>query len=198
MAIDLQPEEQFVLNERGRVLGKIKNEVVEVEQMFHVQFLLDGHTVKDTVISRLGIGEVLTIPVIVEFSKGGTHNVEMLVDSRDEIIEVAETNNVQKLVIEILEGIPAKLVVRPNPFTPNGDGYNDEVIFQFAGMGLISPAVKIFDRRGIEVKEISGSTGWLSWDGQNESGREMEPGVYLFILIDGENKLKGGTVVLAR
>ena len=199
MAIDLRPEEQLVVGEAGRVLGQIRNEIETVGEAFHVLFRSGGTTLKDTLINGMSIDEVVTIPARVLFSERGTHEVEMMADSRDEITELAETNNTQKLVIEILQGPAGQLVVRPNPFTPNGDGYNDEVVFQVAGMGLDSPVVKIFDRRGMEVKEIKESSDyWLVWDGKNENGREMEPGVYLYLLMDGAKKLNSGTVVLAR
>jgi len=199
MAIDLRPEKQLVVGEAGRVLGRIRNEIEAVGEAFHVLFRSDGATLKDTLIIGMSIDEVVTIPARVLFSERGTHEVEMMADSRDEITELAETNNTRKLVVEILQGPAGQLVVRPNPFTPNGDGYNDEVVFQVAGMGLDSPVVKIFDRRGMEVKEIKESSDyWLVWDGRNENGREMEPGVYLYLLMDGAKKLNSGTVVLAR
>jgi len=198
MVLDLRPDGELVVGETGKVTGELRNEFKEIAQPFHVVFRVDGSTITDTVVSGIGIEEELTLTAQVSFSKGGTHEVEMEVDSQDEVVELAETNNSQLLIVEILSGPGGQLVVRPNPFTPNGDGYNDEVVFQVAGMALTDPVVKIFDRGGIEVREIRGSSQWLMWDGRNDSGREMEPGVYLYLLIDGNKKLNSGTVVLAR
>jgi len=81
----------------------------------------------------------------------------------------------------------ADLRVRPALFTPNGDGINDEVAFEFSVtlVGDSSPAeVEIRDLSGRLVRRIAAAreTGagrrLLRWDGRDEGGGRAPPGIY--------------------
>ncbi len=80
------------------------------------------------------------------------------------------------------------VVVEPAVFSPNGDGINDGVSFRFkvVKVGDDSPVeVRIHDlggrliRRLIEQRGLSTGTYGLSWDGRDERGAIVPPGVYL-------------------
>ena len=74
-----------------------------------------------------------------------------------------------------------------NSFTPNGDGINDElgVNFSLLRVGQATPAqVEVFDLSGRLVSRLSDeptSAGRhaLAWDGTDQSGSLVAPGIYL-------------------
>ena len=91
----------------------------------------------------------------------------------------------------------------PNPFTPNGDGINDEAKFEFPGLGEVPGTIKIFTLgnlrvRTIEVPSGAGAKQQAIWDGKDDTGTPMREGIYLYT-IRAEGRIKcQGTVTLAR
>jgi len=91
----------------------------------------------------------------------------------------------------------------PNPFTPNGDGINDEAEFTFPGLGEVPGTIKIFSLdnlrvRTIEVPSGTGAKQEAIWDGKDDTGAPMREGIYLYT-IRAEGRIKcQGTVTLAR
>ena len=76
----------------------------------------------------------------------------------------------------------------PNPFTPNGDGINDTAIFQYDLLALSTPRpveIGIYDLSGRRVRTLFAgeeSTGRYTdkvWDGRDEMGQLVAPGLYL-------------------
>jgi len=90
-----------------------------------------------------------------------------------------------------------KLTITRNPFTPNNDGYNDEVRFIIEGNNGDTGTIKIFDRRGREVKTIRDVIDEGSWDGLDNKGEPMSGGWYLFEVKIGDLK-KSGSIGLVR
>ncbi len=84
----------------------------------------------------------------------------------------------------------------PNPFTPNGDGINDVVIFTYPYMALGRGIISIFDLDNNLV--YRSPAGTEIWDGRMNSGDIGSPGLYLFTIDhDGEN-ICSGTILLSR
>ncbi|MCB0316260.1 MAG: gliding motility-associated C-terminal domain-containing protein, partial [Calditrichaeota bacterium] len=110
--------------------------------------------------------------------------------------EANEDNNRRTLEIPVR---PGRLVVRPNPFTPNGDNRNDRAEFDLTQLSLSRPLLKIYDLNGRSIRVLSDiSANRLSWDGSDGFGRQALPGVYLYVLQDGNENVAQGQVVLAR
>jgi hypothetical protein len=92
--------------------------------------------------------------------------------------------------------------VYPRIFTPNGDGANDIVIFQFGEISLEDAALtgEIFDLTGAKVADLRPGPdpiSTLKWDGKSDSGSTVPAGIYVYqIKANGVNV--NGTVVVAR
>lgn len=75
----------------------------------------------------------------------------------------------------------------PNPFTPNGDGINDEVSIYYSLFRLTRKmplSLKIYDLSGTVVRELlsegkESSLCTVSWDGKDDDGHLVPPGVYV-------------------
>ncbi|MGH7599697.1 MAG: Ig-like domain-containing protein, partial [bacterium] len=197
----LQPVGTFFVGLQGEVVGEVANAgSADAGRNFSVQFRVDGGTQKDTTFSRLDAGTRAMVRLPLRFQTTGTHEVELLVDAGDKIREVTEANNSQKLVVQISQmALSNRLIARPNPFTPNNDGYNDQIEFDYSGLALRNPSLQIFDANGIPVwSSHNGVSGQFIWNGRDDRGREVLPGVYLYSVRDQGNNVASGYVVVAR
>lgn len=81
--------------------------------------------------------------------------------------------------------------------TPNGDGRNDNVAFQFDNPQFSDVKVKIYDLKGGLVAELGPTTGAvLVWDGKS-GGRTVNGGGYIYI-VEGEGRLFRGAVLVVK
>jgi gliding motility-associated-like protein len=89
--------------------------------------------------------------------------------------------------------------VYPRIFTPNNDGLNDAVNFEYANPNEKGIVCRIFDIRGALVRQLDiGQTETsFAWDGKDEKGKVAPSGVYIYQL-EGEGKVINGTVILAK
>ena len=95
--------------------------------------------------------------------------------------------------------------VIPNPFSPNGDGINDNALFFYPNMFSQPAEIVIFSTRNQEIwrsevpvqEDISSAPGRL-WNGKDNSGAPMEPGLYIYIMKSGGRILCNGTLLLVR
>lgn len=92
-------------------------------------------------------------------------------------------------------GVPDQIIstaeIDPNPFTPNGDGRNDQTHVSFIVTNLEVPrplVVEVFDISGRLVRKLldrpSSARAFVEqdaivWDGRDDGGRLMPPGLYL-------------------
>jgi len=119
-------------------------------------------------------------------------------------VERAFTIKTEKLgMYEIKESFAATEFtlnkVWPRIFTPNNDGLNDAVYFEYANPNNRGVVCRIFDVRGALVRQLDiGQTETsFAWDGKDEKGKVVSSGVYLYQL-EAEGKVINGTVVVAK
>ena len=92
----------------------------------------------------------------------------------------------------------SNLSVSPNPFSPDGDGFEDFTIIKYKIISKIAQLrVKVFDVKGRLVRtllnnQISGSEGQIIFDGKNDSGEKLRIGIYILFLEAIDDR--GGTV----
>jgi hypothetical protein len=78
--------------------------------------------------------------------------------------------------------------VAPNPFSPDGDGFEDHCIINYKlKSAAASLRVRIFDSVGREVRTVvnnysSASNGSVIFDGCNDSGQPLRIGIYIILL----------------
>jgi hypothetical protein len=108
-------------------------------------------------------------------------------------------------------GLPpaaSRLSCAPNPFSPDGDGFDDVTVIHYE-MPLKTSIinVKIFDIRGRLIRRLAsnepgGLAGNIIWDGRDETGGIARIGIYLVLLeaINGSGARDSarGVLVLAR
>jgi hypothetical protein len=103
----------------------------------------------------------------------------------------------------------AKFSVSPNPFSPDGDGWEDVAILSIQlPVQTAKISLDIFDIIGRKVRTIvqnrfSGAQNSIVWDGRDDNGRIAPMGIYILLLqmIDAQNGLLEevkDTVVLAK
>ncbi len=91
----------------------------------------------------------------------------------------------------------------PNPFTPNSDGMNDYVQFDFMSLSFLPANIYIYDVHSVLVRQISVPAGAdakrsARWDGLDNNGKPLPQGLYIYVIeVDGEIVCKG-TVTIAR
>jgi gliding motility-associated-like protein/uncharacterized repeat protein (TIGR01451 family) len=85
--------------------------------------------------------------------------------------------------------------IRPNPFTPNDDGYNDYVEFNLDELKKDGGIIIIFDIWGKRVRQIENS---IVWDGKDDNGDVLQPGSYLYIVKSKGKVISKGILGLAR
>ncbi len=84
--------------------------------------------------------------------------------------------------------IQDEITPEPKAFSPNGDGYNDELAINFK---LSKPGymanVRIFDAVGrlivhlVKNQSLAQDGSW-TWDGKNDSGQKLNIGVYIILV----------------
>ncbi|MBN1150941.1 lamin tail domain-containing protein [candidate division WOR-3 bacterium] len=113
-----------------------------------------------------------------------------------------EVNSVQS----ILPQITGNASVSPNPFSPDGDGFDETCVIGISlGTYPERIKVKIYDIRGFVLREFEsfepGLEQYFIWDGRDKNGQISPPGIYLIFissdLIEGNSFSRKLTVVLA-
>ncbi len=104
----------------------------------------------------------------------------------------------------------ASLSISPNPFSPDGDGYEDFCIIKYTlPMTTSLVRIRIYDLRGRMIRmlansEPSGATGEIVWDGLDDERQKARIGPHIILIdaIDNEGGVvegaKGVVVVATR
>ena len=90
----------------------------------------------------------------------------------------------------------------PIPFTPNNDGVNDYIYFDYPDMVKDGATVSILTVDGMMVRKIDLSPSLprttALWDGTNDNGDPLPPGIYIYVVSRDGRVLCKGSIALAR
>lgn len=117
---------------------------------------------------------------------------------------VAETPSDALIVRTAFQGnLLSPVEATPNPFSPNGDGINDQMQIAYSLLRLTDTApveAEVYNLAGQRVRSLSLDSGTsalyrLVWDGRDDGGEMAAPGLYILriaVKADGgvEEKLK--------
>ena len=169
---------------------------------------LDDLEVEDFVAEPHESGLTVTFP-----HQSGNHDLRMVFDAailRYETVfsgrlrdsqadglpqEIEEGNAAESLLGDDLsvrvplnqDPVVHRVTVTPNPFTPNGDGINDQTTISYDLLHLINDvpvSLRVYDLAGRQVAELpvgNNQSGrhLVHWSGQNDQGRYLPPGLYV-------------------
>ncbi len=82
----------------------------------------------------------------------------------------------------------SNISVSPNPFSPDGDGFEDFAVISFKlNSNIAQIRIKVFDIKGREVRTIinnspSGSSGELIFNGLDNGNQRLRTGVYIIMV----------------
>lgn len=176
--------------------GLFRASVAPTFDSIRVEVRNNNRTVFTNTFSPLKVDGQADFTSSVSFETKGTHRLRMTLDPENKIKESNEENNSAEISIQVTEG---DLIVRSNPFTPNGDGVNDLVTFNFEKVSILKPSLKLFDISGRAIATLIEYDGYkFTWDGRDRYGNPAQPGVYLYLLQDSEKVVANGYVVIAR
>ncbi len=85
-------------------------------------------------------------------------------------------------------------------FTPNADGVNDELVFNFGNqLARSAYRVEVYDANGRRVlgHTLSSSQTSYSWKGKMD-GERLLPGVYVYVMLDGSSIVSRGQIGLVK
>ncbi len=193
--LSLEPAEVVTEGVSVNFLGSVINDSVRSTGAFEVGVFLDGQLLGTITRDGLSRGETESLEWLIDGLPTGEYQLCFSADNRNVIDESDELDNEACITLIVLG---ASCNVHPNPFTPNGDGINEEAKFEYPKQGTYSSqtTIKVYDLQNRLVKEISGDI--RAWDGKDENGRLMPRGVYVYIVLQQGEVICKGTVYLAR
>jgi len=96
------------------------------------------------------------------------------------------------------------LNIEPNPFSPDGDGFEDETIFRYTLPMESNLTIRIYDIKGRLIKTLIEDepqvSGEISWDGKDDENEIVRVGIYI-VWAEAEGNSysqKKATVVVAK
>jgi hypothetical protein len=97
-----------------------------------------------------------------------------------------------------------ELSIAPNPFSPDGDGFEDEVTFRYVLPKMSELTLRIYDVKGRLVKTLLENepqvTGEINWDGRDAESRIVRVGIYIVLAeaSGSTSSVKKTTLVVAK
>ncbi len=160
-------------------------------------FVVDGDTIMATVHPQEYMsGWKLNIPSVGSISAGDS--LSLTIDICDNV-EICPPNCTEQTIGFWIEpNFPCSLST--NPITPNGDGFNDEVMFYYPKPLSNQVELCIYDLGGRQMfcRSIPpGDIQDMKWNGTRNS-KKLPAGTYLYTIKNKDGMLCSGTITIAR
>ena len=112
-------------------------------------------------------------------------------------------SNTLSIALPLESNVLDRVELRPNPFSPNGDGVNDAVeigfsVFKISAVREIAVGIHALDGRRVwkSTRMIRSGEESVRWTGVDEAGNRVPPGLYLCkVALDADSREQGGTTV---
>jgi hypothetical protein len=98
-----------------------------------------------------------------------------------------------------------ELTIEPNPFSPDGDGFEDRTVFRYTLPMESNLTIRIYDVRGRLIKTLVDDepsvSGDVLWDGRDDENRTVRIGIYVVLAEatgDSYSQMKTTVVVAKR
>jgi len=90
-------------------------------------------------------------------------------------------------------GSSIEIQIKPNPFSPDDDGFDDQAEIQFKIPLGVELSMKIYDRKGRLVRTLfedqASVSGKVTWDGRKDDGSKVRNGIYV-LLVETKGKAR--------
>ena len=171
-------------SERGTVLGE--------GRLVHLRF--------SSAVYRNGI---TFKPFVRQSATGANTNLWQEVEAGDATV-LTESRELT-LGVPVGDQILGDFTVNPNPFTPNGDGINDELSIDFSVFQVSQnrqTRVRIYELSGrliwANTIQVRGGSQQLRWDGTDATGQVVPPGLYICQIDLGADSDRADGTTLSR
>lgn len=112
------------------------------------------------------------------------------------VSDIGGTPSNENSIFAAAASASAGILVSPNPFSPDNDGFEDHTIISYSLSQIVSQVrLKVFDSKGRIVRTLlnnytSGSKGSLIFDGRDDGGNALRMGIYI-IFMEALNETNG-------
>jgi|GEM_PF-4260657 len=144
---------------------------------------------------RTAYGSGIVLRVLFKSRRETPHNTEVCFRISEVTANDSAWNPIYLTPREFCLTIIHPPGIRPNPFTPNDDGYNDYVEFDLPELREDGGVITIFDLWGRKVRELHNE---INWYGRDDDGNALQPGSYLYIVKNKGKIIAKGVLGLAR
>lgn len=163
-----------------------------------VRILVDGAELSDSLsIASIASDSSANLDTSVTFADQGNHQIEVFVDSDNQIAESNETNNSALKTVGVQDG---NFHVTERYLSPDGDGSHDSTEFSFRLEKPQSVKVSVLNRYNrvaytFEERFENATSGKVTWDGKSSAGAVVGDGEYRIVLTGQNNEVLGQALV---